>query len=175
MVKVYEFTVVNADGRAVQWRGNTLPARRSWEVYKRLSVAVLPALGTVAQSVLGAASFSTVMKAAGGDVGQLAVDLDRLGVSLGDFARVILEQDTEGKLIKDLLQGMRRLDPVGDDPKWQDVNAVFDDAFAGNLKELLTALTRIIRENYADFLSGFSGIAARSLEPAKTTTSAGNG
>ena len=184
-VQSFEFEVTDARGRVVRWQGNQLPGRAAWELWKRLSVALLPAVGAAAQQVIGAAAQQVIGGAAqqviGGadgdvsavmrlDVGQLLgrMDLARLGASAGDLARTVLEQDADGRLVRDLLRGCRRQDP--ESGRWEDMSeAVIDRAFAGNLRELLVVLVRVIRENFADFWSG-SGSVAPSPAPASGGT-----
>lgn len=152
-VQAFEFTVKDCEGREVRWQGTQLPGRRSYDLWKKLSVAVVPALGAAAKEVLTAlppegltVDFlkSNVLQVAG------QIDLARLGVSFGDMAKVIQSQDVDGALALAILSGCRRMDP--DTGRWEDVNpAVFDRVFGGNLAELLVVLGRVVAENYSDF------------------------
>lgn len=153
MLKSFAFTVKDSEGREVHWRGTQLPGRRSYDLWKRLSVAIVPALGAAAKEVLGAmpaegltADFlrANVLSVAG------QLDLARLGLSFGDMAKVLLSQDTDATLALALLAGCQRQDP--ESGRWEDANAaLFDKVFGGNLRELITVLGHVAAENYRDF------------------------
>ena len=166
MIRAYEFT---AGG--VRWQGNTLPGRRAWSVFKRLSVAILPALGASVKEAMSPVAEDGWDSIKGMDVLALLsqVDLARLGEALGGAAGAIMDQDDDGVLVNDLLSGMRRANP--DTAKWEDVSpGMIDRAFSGNLSELLLVLGRVIQENYGDFLptSTAAPLAVVGAEPAKT-------